>query len=235
MLMYTVFFFNGCTDQGPGPYGDSVIIGKVQVEAYNDDFSQLLQTYDAMDQDVFIVYGDDVGYGNKVKTSYDGTFEFPYLSPGKYKIYVYSEDSSLSLVNDDIPVIVEVEIVAKRQFSDLGTITIMNNNVECNSGVKGKVFYINFDANWTDTLDAYYRSGESVYMRRLGSSIDHNAITIHDGSYEFGGLCPGNYEVWIYSQDSTNQSPSGEIPVIDTFSIVKNNEVVVLPDLVRID
>ena len=46
------------------------------------------------DEDVYIIYGDDVSYGNKTKSGPDGTFEFKYLRPGDYKVYVASKDTT---------------------------------------------------------------------------------------------------------------------------------------------
>lgn len=46
------------------------------------------------DEDVYIIYGDDVSYGNKVKSGPDGIFEFKYLRKGDYKIYVESKDTT---------------------------------------------------------------------------------------------------------------------------------------------
>lgn len=230
-----LFAFSGCGTKGPGPGGTNTVIGKIVVEAYNEDFSQLLQTYNAQDEDVFIIYGDDIAYGDKVRTSYDGSFEFPYLAPGSYKIYVYSEDSTLGLVNDDIAVVVEFEITGKRELIDLGTITTMNNNVDCNARVRGSVWYENYNSTWTTILDSFYIPEEQVFLSLIGNSTYESTRTIYDGSYEFDDLCIGDYEVWIYSQDSTGESPTGEVPVIDTISITKNNEIIYLPDLVKVD
>jgi hypothetical protein len=77
---------------GPGAGGNSSIQGKVYAENWNATCTAVIGEYYAPDEDVYIVYGEDPSYGERVKTSPDGTFWFQYLRPGKYTIYVYSKD-----------------------------------------------------------------------------------------------------------------------------------------------
>ena len=44
--------------------------------------------------DVYIIYGDNVTYGDDQKTNYDGSYEFRYLRKGGYKIYAYTRVSA---------------------------------------------------------------------------------------------------------------------------------------------
>jgi len=99
-------------DAGEG--GNSSIYGKVWVRDYNVNFTILQYTYFGPDEDVYIIYGNNKTYGDRVKTSYDGTYEFKYLRPGKYKIYVYSKDSTMQ-TSALLPVIKEVEITDDKQ------------------------------------------------------------------------------------------------------------------------
>ena len=46
---------------------------------------------------MFIVYGDNVGPDDQVETNAQGDFIFPWLRPGEYTIYTYSEDTTLVL------------------------------------------------------------------------------------------------------------------------------------------
>ncbi len=50
--------------------------------------------YPAPDEDVWIVYGNNVSPDERVRTNYDGEFEFQFLRPGEYTIYVYSRDTT---------------------------------------------------------------------------------------------------------------------------------------------
>jgi hypothetical protein len=100
-------------DEGIG--GTSSIKGKVIIRQYNGNFTDLIEQYYATDEDVFIIYGDDPVYGDKVTTNYDGTYEFSYLREGNYKIYSYSKDSANYPTKHLIPVIVNATISGKKQ------------------------------------------------------------------------------------------------------------------------
>lgn len=108
-----------------GEGGNSSIYGKVYVKDYNPTFTVLQEEYYGPDIDVYIIYGDEKSYGNRVRTSYNGTYEFKYLQPGKYQIYVYSEDSTLQ-TNAVVPIIRNVEITKKRQELEVPEIIIFD-------------------------------------------------------------------------------------------------------------
>lgn len=104
-------------EKEPGEGGMAKIGGKVIIEDYNFDFSILRDTYPAQDYDVYIIYGDDPYYGDKIKTSYDGYFEFDYLREGDYTIFVYSKDKTLDYNVTSKMLIIErqVSISSKKQ------------------------------------------------------------------------------------------------------------------------
>ena len=100
-------------DEGIG--GTSSIRGKVIIRQYNANFTELTEQYYAPDEDVFIIYGDEPVYGDKVTTNYDGTYEFEYLREGNYKIFAYSKDSANYPTKHMIPVIVNASISGKKE------------------------------------------------------------------------------------------------------------------------
>jgi len=106
-----------------GEDGNSSIYGKVYVKDYNATFTVLQEEYYGPDIDVYIIYGDDKSYGDRIKTSYDGTYEFKYLRPGAYHVYAYSKDSTLQ-TNASVPAIKDVEITKKRQEVEAPEIVI---------------------------------------------------------------------------------------------------------------
>ena len=110
-------------EEGVG--GLASIRGRIFVKEYNSTFTVLKDSYYAQDESVYIVYGDDVSYADKVNTNYDGWFEFQYLRPGKYKVYCYSKDSTLQTLAK-IPIIEEVEITARKQSILLDEMVIFN-------------------------------------------------------------------------------------------------------------
>jgi hypothetical protein len=125
LALASIFIFASCEKEA-GEGGNSSIFGKVYVKDYNGTFTVLNGEYYAPDEDVYIIYGEDKGYSDHVATSYDGTYEFKYLRPGKYTIYVYSKDSTLQSASGIIPKIQEVEITEKNEETEVPDIIIFN-------------------------------------------------------------------------------------------------------------
>ncbi|MBI3521335.1 MAG: hypothetical protein HY062_18485 [Bacteroidetes bacterium] len=116
--------FSGCKkDAGSG--GKATIKGKVYAKNYNSSATLLLNEYYIQGENVYITYGNDVAVADNVKTSYDGTYVFPYLRKGKYKIFVVSKDINSSGLDATVPVIHEVEITGKKQVIELSDLVII--------------------------------------------------------------------------------------------------------------
>jgi len=113
----------GCT-KTEGEGGTSTIIGTVTTNNINGD-GELVATYAAADEDVFIIYGSgEAGYDDKTTTSYDGTFKFPYLTPGDYTIFIYSDCNTCD--NDEEVVLKTVTISTKGEIINAGE--LINND-----------------------------------------------------------------------------------------------------------
>ena len=108
----------------PGEGGLASITGKINVEDYNQNFTTLWANYPGADLDVYIIYGDNVTFNDRVKTGPDGTYQFNALTRGDYKIYTYSKDSSLQSPSGQISIMEEVTIADKRQEVTVPDITI---------------------------------------------------------------------------------------------------------------
>jgi len=108
----------------PGEGGTASIRGKIWVEDWNVAFTIKNGEYVGTDQDVYIIYGDNISYGDKIKTNYNGEFEFKYLRKGKYRVYLYSKDKSLQSQSGDTTVVKEVELTSRKQILTLDPITI---------------------------------------------------------------------------------------------------------------
>lgn len=107
-----------------GVGGKSSIRGTIWVEDWNAGFTVKNGEYAGYDEDVYIIYGDDVSYSDKTKANYNGEYEFKYLRKGKYKVYVYSKDKTLVSVSSDISIVKEVEITDKKGVKTVEQITI---------------------------------------------------------------------------------------------------------------
>jgi len=126
VVSFVAFLTLSCK-KGPGEGGNSSITGFVQVVQYNAFYTQVTGQYPGADEEVFIIYGDDIGYGDKIFASYDGRFEFKYLRKGTYTLYVYSGDTTLSDTVGKIPVVRQVEITENKQTVDAGTFIVKKN------------------------------------------------------------------------------------------------------------
>ncbi|MBI1836541.1 MAG: hypothetical protein HYR91_04680 [Flavobacteriia bacterium] len=121
----TILSLNSCKKvEGPG--GTSTIKGKITINNYNSQGTVLEGTYAGADQDIYIIYGDkDSTFDNDVKSSIDGTFEFPFLENGKYAIYVYEDVLPIVVGgNTKKAVLVSTEIMKRKSTIDLGEIII---------------------------------------------------------------------------------------------------------------
>jgi hypothetical protein len=121
---------NSCKKEA-GEGGTSFIKGRVYAKYYNKNFTLLADSAYAPDVDIYIIYGDEFSYGERKRTSYNGTYEFKFLQKGTYKLFAYTRDSSgtyRNLVNqyaNDLPVIQEVEITKNKQTVEVPDINIL--------------------------------------------------------------------------------------------------------------
>ena len=113
---------SSCEKQ-PGSGGTSTIYGKVWVKDYNSAFTNLQEAYYGPDIWVYLVYGTDRDYSDRIRTSPDGTWEFKYLRTGNYKVYTYSKDSTL-MTSAPIAVSREVEITGRKQEIEVPDLVI---------------------------------------------------------------------------------------------------------------
>jgi hypothetical protein len=61
-------------------------------------------------------------YSDDISTSYDGSFEFNYLRPGNYVVFMYENCYPCAALQQEK--LFEVEITEKNQVVDLGEITL---------------------------------------------------------------------------------------------------------------
>lgn len=118
-------FVTGSCEKDPGEGGNASVYGKVIVRDYNAEFTYLKEEYPGRDIDVYIIYGDDISVGDRVRTSYDGAYEFKYLRKGNYTIFAYSKDSTLT-TNSVVPVIKKVSIEENKAEVEAPDIIIFN-------------------------------------------------------------------------------------------------------------
>jgi hypothetical protein len=116
LLAFALLTFVVSCSNGPGPGGKASITGRVHAtNAWNSNCGAIANgpEYYAPDVEVYLVYGDDPSYGERVRTNPEGKFWFRYLRPGKYKVYVYSKDCTVP--SETVAVEETVEITEKKQ------------------------------------------------------------------------------------------------------------------------
>jgi hypothetical protein len=123
-----MFSMMSSCNKAAGEGGTSVIKGKVYVENWNSSGTAITSKYYGQDVEVYIIYGTESNFFNdRIRTSYDGSFEFPYLAKGKYRVFVYEQ--CFNTVDDPCPsgmreVLRSAEITKNKSTVDLGDITI---------------------------------------------------------------------------------------------------------------
>ena len=108
LFIFPILGFLSCNKE-PGPGGTSSISGKVYVYDLNAIGLDTLSEYYAMDEDVYIIYGDETEtYSDKFSTSFDGSYRFDYLTPGTYTIFAYTRCDACPNETDVVKKVVEV-------------------------------------------------------------------------------------------------------------------------------
>lgn len=106
--------------------GSAGIKGKVFLINYlnSSSYPHLIvkDTSLALDQEIYLIYGNHPTYDDRIRTNYDGTFYFDHLIKGDYKVFLYSEDVKGG--TEDIVILKEAKISNEFDEIDLGNIYI---------------------------------------------------------------------------------------------------------------
>ena len=121
LSIFSVLAIISACQKGSGEGGTSTIRGKVFVMNYNNS-GQFVDSFYAQAEHVYIIYGDAGYFGNDIKTSYDGTYEFPYLRKGSYTIFAYSRCDTC--VGGQQPVFLNTEISKNNSIVTLSDLVI---------------------------------------------------------------------------------------------------------------
>src|SRR5258705_8803884 len=80
--------------KGPGEGGQTNIIGRVWEQKWIGSLHIDTLDHWATEQDIYIIYGNDLAYGNRTRTGPEGLYEFQYLRAGDYTVYFYSDSTT---------------------------------------------------------------------------------------------------------------------------------------------
>ena len=114
--------FSACSKQ-EGPGGEASIRGRIMVLDYNGNCSELLEEYPGIDEEVYIIYGDDPSYSERIRTGPDGIFWFPYLRKGDYTVYALTEPCNVpgQLTTEEV----QVSINSRKQEVNIGDLVVI--------------------------------------------------------------------------------------------------------------
>jgi len=234
IILFTGFLYSCTKEEGTG--GNATIKGEVIIRFYNDDFSEIISESPAKEEDVYILYGDDFSVGDQVETNYEGYFEFKYLRPGDYTIYVYSDDSSNLEYSNMMEVIKEVKISDRNETVDIGELVRREslNYDDGNSSISGRVFLINYlnSSQWPHLVvkDTSLAQEQEVYLIYGEHRFyDERIRTNYDGTFTFENLIKGKYKIFLYSEDVSGGTQD-EVWDIDK-EITEEKQNIVLNDI----
>ncbi len=216
--------------------GTGSISGTITEQFYNDDYSLLIYEKPAVDEEVYIVFGTNEELGNRERTNDLGQFRFKYLYPGNYRVYFISDDSS-SVLNMDVEKLYELKLDRGEDYK-LGSVEKLS-TLDFDEGtamIKGVVKVIDYvDLSTYPNLvieKTYYATEQEIYLTYNNHTFyDERIRTQTGGVFEFGGLIPGKYLIFLYSDDVTGESDKVtlefEVSIDDLEQVIDLGEIVI--------
>lgn len=189
-------------NKGPGEGGTGTVQGYVKLVHHpDDDYTLTPDTMAAAKTDVFIIYGNEVYFGNDVETGADGMYQFEYLRPGDYTVFAYS-----TLPSGEKVAVYESANLQHGAVMNVPTLYIHDGKAYGTSIVKGRV-HATYYHNGSYRGEAW-ACEHRVYIRRVGEDIPFDDTRVGpDGYFAFQKLQPGEYEVFTASDDITTEIP----------------------------
>ena len=189
-------------NKGPGEGGTGTVQGYVKLVHHpDDDYTLTPDTMAAAKTDVFIIYGNEVYFGNDVETGADGMYQFEYLRPGDYTVFAYS-----TLPSGEKVAVYESVNLQHGAVVNVPTLYIHDGKAYGTSIVKGRV-HATYYHNGSYRGEAW-ACEHRVYIRRVGEDIPFDDTRVGpDGYFAFQKLQLGEYEVFTASDDITTEIP----------------------------
>ena len=216
--------------------GTGSISGTITEQFYNDDYSLLIYEKPAVDEEIYIVFGTNEELGARDRTNDLGQFRFKYLYPGNYRVYFISGDSS-SVLNMDVEKLYELQLDRGLDYK-LGSVEKLS-TLDFDEGtamIKGVVKVIDYvDLSIYPNLvieKTYYATEQEIYLTYNNHTFyDERIRTQTGGVFEFGGLIPGKYLIFLYSDDVTGESDKVtlefEVSIDDLEQVIDLGEIVI--------
>jgi len=220
-LFFCLTLLSSCLNE-EGEGGNSSIEGTVYKVLHSDDiFNFDVDTFPAAKEDVYITYGDSKIYGDKMETGYNGFFKFRFLTKGNYLIYSYS-----TIPGGKKVAVFDTISISNGETKKTKDIYIHEGKSLETSYIKGQVLVNYFDNTYpvgTNKTGA----GQRVYIRVEGAAFQFDEVRAGaDGVFMFQKLDPGNYEVYVLSENKNNKIL---VPITQKVTILKKGIIQEIP------
>lgn len=226
-----IAFFGACApEEGKG--GLASIEGKVFVQNINSLHEKSGDAYAAIDEDVFISYGNSDLQDDKESTGATGKYKFSNLTKGDYTVFVFSDDTlsndkysqltfsqNVSLSKKDEATLDDFVIYKHVDYDD-GNGVVKGNIQE--GHYSGSTLYYTIPAQDADVYIQYENDEEILDRVRADGA----------GNFKISNLIPGKYKLYVYSENQI--SSKGDSVRYAHFEIETNNSVVTL-DTIKIN
>lgn len=233
ILKYSVSFFailfiflNFSCTQEEGLGGNSHVKGTLIRQFYNSDFSVYQGEAPAIDEDVFILFGDNMTIDEDVAVSNTGQFEFNYLWPGNYQLF-YLSDDTLSKSWDDVSLSINFEL-AKNETLSLDTLYTYKalDWDEGHASITGTVKMIDYvnESVFPNLVvkDIYPAQEQEIYLTYNHAEFYQERIrTDENGQFVFNNLLKGHYKIVVYSENVQDTDKKALIPVITELELTE--------------
>jgi len=219
-----VIWLCSACEKPAGYGGTNSIEGFLFTRYYNDDYSLLISEAPAIDEEVFILFGDEKAIGDRTVTSNSGAFAFDFLRQGLYTLY-YGSDDSTGLYAEGHVETVEVDLTDSKSWP--GDTLFRIETLDFDDGeaaISGTIRLVNF-RNETEppflvVKDTSFAQEHEVYLVYGNHTFyDERIRTDYKGYFRFSNLIPGSYTLFTYSEDL--EGGTGDIPVILTAEITE--------------
>jgi len=198
LLVFLIMGLMSCKKE-PGAGGLATIEGNVYSNLF-DPSGNFMEKVAAGDKNVYLVYGDNENYDERVDTDADGKYQFKGLQKGNYVVYTFADCISCPSGLDEVEI--EVEITDKKGTATANDL-IAAKDLDYNDGsavIKGRVYERQIQNSTGIQTSAAYEDNIRVYLF-FGSDIVafDDVRTSGGGNFEFRELLKENYTVSVSS------------------------------------
>jgi hypothetical protein len=213
-------------DEGLG--GSSSLEGYVYKVIHQDDsFSFHTDTFPAVREDVYLVFGDreDDFYGDDVKTDQNGLYRFDYLRKGDYIVYACSDFADGHKVGET------KEARVSSGLNRVDAIYIHGGKAYGTAMIQGSI-HATYHHNGT-YRDEGPGVGVRVYIRHAGEPASFDDIRAgENGVFIFQKLLPGDYVISVENEDRYTEKVT--VVSSEVIRIEETEKIYTIPETFRV-